>query len=138
MNENVEKFKKTVALDFDGVIYSYESGWQDEEYYLPDPPVQNARWAINRLRESHRVVIHSTRCKTEKGRKTIEEWLKKHDIVVDEISEHKPIAYVYVDDRGLKFDGDWIRIVPDIIGYISYMDYGKGRAGGISNKEEKK
>ena len=136
--ECVENCKKTVCLDFDGVVYSYESGWQDEAYYLPDPPVQNTRWAVARLREDFKVVIHSTRSSTEKGRKAIAEWLKKHDIVVDDIVEHKPVAFIYVDDRGLKFDGNWSRSVFEIIGYISYMDYGKGRAGGILNKPEKK
>jgi len=132
------EFKNVVCLDFDGVIYSFSSGWVGDESNLPDEPVKGARWAVKELREKFnlKVIVYSARCETEKGRKAIKEWLKKYDIKVDGVAEHKPIAFVYVDDRGLNFDGNWVRMLPDIVGFISYMDYGKGKGGGILNKQK--
>ena len=42
--------KKTVCLDFDGVIHSYTSGWQGEEN-INDSPLFGAVDSINQLRE---------------------------------------------------------------------------------------
>jgi hypothetical protein len=33
---------------------------------------------------------------------------------VDEICEHKPPAMVYVDDRGIRFRGDWDQAMFDV------------------------
>jgi hypothetical protein len=41
-------------------------------------------------------------------------WLKRHDIVVDDACEHKPPAMVYVDDRAVRFRGDWDVVVNEI------------------------
>jgi hypothetical protein len=66
------------------------------------------------LRRQYRVVIHSARCATQEGRDAIDAWLKKHHIEVDEICEHKPPAAVYVDDRAVRFTGDWIAVMDQI------------------------
>lgn len=98
--------RRTVCLDFDGVVHSYRSGWSGAGS-IPDPPIHGTDRAIARLRKEYRVVIHSARCSSEEGRRAIESWLKKHRIEVDEVCEHKPPAFVYIDDRALKFTGDW-------------------------------
>lgn len=105
--------RRTVCLDFDGVIHSYRSGWCGAEI-IPDPPIHGTREAISRLRQSFRVVIHSSRCHTPEGRSAIAHWLAKHNIEVDEVCEHKPPALVYVDDRAVCFRGDWDKVLFDI------------------------
>lgn len=102
----IEQVRSTICLDFDGVIHSYKSGWCGAGV-IPDEPVHGTRTAIERLRKSFRVVVHSARCHSEEGRKAIADWLAKHDIVVDEICENKPPAMVYVDDRAVQFRGEW-------------------------------
>jgi hypothetical protein len=102
----IERVRRTVCLDFDGVVHSYRSGWCGSEI-IPDPPIHGTREAIARLRKLYRVVIHSSRCSSEAGRLAIEHWLQKHDIAVDEVCTHKPPAMVYVDDRAVPFRGDW-------------------------------
>lgn len=98
--------RRTVCLDFDGVVHSYRSGWSGIES-IPDPPIHGTDRAIAQLRQDYRVVIHSARCCSAAGRAAIEAWLAKHGIEVDEVCEHKPPAYVYVDDRALRFQGNW-------------------------------
>lgn len=98
--------RRTVCIDFDGVIHSYRSGWCGIDS-IPDPPIHASDRAIERLRRDYRVVVHSARCATKEGREAIESWLRKHNIVVDEVCEHKPPAFVYIDDRAIRFQGDW-------------------------------
>lgn len=97
---------RTVCLDFDGVLHSYRSGWRGAEV-IPDPPIHGTREAIARLRQLYRVVVYSARCRTPEGRRAVEHWLALHDIQVDEICDYKPPALVYVDDRAIRFRGDW-------------------------------
>jgi hypothetical protein len=105
--------RRTVCLDFDGVIHSYRSGWCGSDV-IPDPPIHGTREAVARLRKTYRVVIHSSRCHTPEGRDAIAHWLAKHGIEVDEVCEHKPPAVVYVDDRAIPFRGDWDQVMHDI------------------------
>ena len=109
----LDKNIRTVCLDFDGVIHSYRSGWQGEAT-IPDPPIHGVREAIEKLRKTYRVVIHSARGRTAAGREAIRRWLEKHGIEVDEICEQKPPAFVYVDDRAIPFKGDWGQTISDI------------------------
>ena len=102
----IVRTQRTVCLDFDGVLHSYRSGWCGADV-IPDPPIHGTRESVARLRQQYRVVVHSARCHTEAGRKAVQLWLQKHDIVVDEVCEHKPPALVYVDDRAVRFRGNW-------------------------------
>lgn len=104
--------KKTVCLDFDGVIHSYISGWQGIAI-IPDPPVEGTKDAIERLRVKYFVYIHSTRCRISEGREAIRSWLKKYNIVVDDICERKPFAVMYIDNRGIRFRS-WIDCMAEI------------------------
>ena len=96
--------RKTVVLDFDGVIHSYTSGWICDTV-IPDPPVPGIREAIADIRKDYRVVVVSSRCSTEKGCAAIASWLSKYGIEVDDIAKEKPPAVCYVDDRAICFDG---------------------------------
>lgn len=109
----VEHLRKTICLDFDGVIHSYTSGWCGETV-IPDPPIHGAREAIQRLREHFRVVVHSARTASDAGCEAVRIWLDKHQIPVDEVCRFKPPASVYLDDRGIRFTGDWNQAVIDI------------------------
>lgn len=97
--------KQTVVFDFDGVIHSYTSGWQGEAV-IPDKPVDGIKEAIEEIRKSgYEVIVVSTRCTTMKGLNAINEYLQKHNIIIDSIVAKKPPAIVYIDDRSICFDG---------------------------------
>jgi hypothetical protein len=109
----IARLRRTVCLDFDGVLHSYRSGWCGATV-IPDPPIHGTRQAVARLREQYRVVVNSTRCHTEEGRNAVKDWLHRHDIVVDDVCEHKPPALVYVDDRAVRFRGEWNDVLTEI------------------------
>ena len=96
---------KTVIFDFDGVIHSYESGWQGATN-IPDPPVDGIREEIQRIRDaSYKIVVVSARCYQDGGIEAIKKYLDKHNIVVDDVTHEKPPAIVQIDDRAICFDG---------------------------------
>lgn len=109
----IERRRRTICLDFDGVIHSYRSGWCGAEI-IPDPPIHGTREAIARLRKGYRVVIHSARCATDEGLAAVQAWLQRHDIEVDEVCRFKPPAAIYVDDRAVPFRGDWQQTMDEI------------------------
>ncbi len=37
-----------------------------------------------------------------------------HGIAVDEVCEHKPPALIYVDDRAVRFRGNWDDVLDEI------------------------
>ena len=96
--------KKRIVFDFDGVIHKYSKGWQDGSIY--DEPVEGIKEVIDQLRQKYEVVIVSTRSKELKGRVEMLKWLDKYNIIVDQILVSKPLAMIYIDDRGYKFDGN--------------------------------
>jgi len=101
--------KWTIAVDCDGVLHSYVSGWQGADV-LPDEPVPGAIAWLERVTKDFEVAIHSTRCRSVGGRWAIEGWLREHGLSDEALSHvhyppYKPAALIYVDDRGYRFDG---------------------------------
>jgi hypothetical protein len=109
----------TICLDFDGVLYT--GRWEGPES-LPDPPLPGTREALEWLSDDFRLVVHSCRCSTEQGRAAIWEWLRGHGLsdVVSDVVQEKPLARVYVDDRGFRFEGDWE-------GLLQWLDFSKNQ-----------
>jgi hypothetical protein len=110
--------EKTIAVDFDGVINSYTSGWKGATE--TDEPVLSAATAIDGLfNRGYKLVIFSTRANTPEGVQTIREYLRKHtenNELADtiEITDQKPIADMYIDDRAIPFTGDWTQTLEQI------------------------
>jgi adenylylsulfate kinase len=95
--------RKTLAVDFDGVIHKYSKGFQGLENAY-DPPMDGAQETLQRLKDKGYVLkIMSSRPAL-----VIEEWLDKYDMtdLFDEVSNRKFAATVYLDDRGFHFT-DW-------------------------------
>lgn len=99
---------KWLAIDFDGTIRDWDTS----------KPFPGARDAINLLREhGHKIMIHSCNNPT-----WIEQWLDDYDIRFDSIwgytnpdCGHKPIAALYIDDRGYHFKSNWPEDVKEIL-----------------------
>lgn len=113
---------KTIVFDFDGVIHSYTSGWKGEDI-VADPPVDGIREVMKRLiQNGYEVVIVSTRSSTESGRNAMIKWLSEYGVEYTIISDVKPPALVYVDDRALCFDPKNVStLYDDIVGFKTWM-----------------
>lgn len=104
--------KLTICIDFDGVIHSCEHGWQDGEIYGNVVP-GFFDWAYE-AQKFFKLTIYSSRSATEKGRAKMYEWIgaqwrawdSTKAITID-FAHEKPIAFLTIDDRCIKFNGDW-------------------------------
>jgi len=92
---------KTVAVDFDGVLADYH-GWKEKD--VLDLPAPGALRFVQRVLDAgYHVVVHTTR-----NKRRVEAWLTFwHFPPQVMVSNDKPKAMVYIDDRGHRFDGDW-------------------------------
>jgi hypothetical protein len=103
----------TVAVDFDGVIHSYDKGWQDGSIY--GELVPGALEALRSLMERYAVFVHTTRdpyqiegwlaergvpCVIDNGSGEPEFW---NDMGVVLVTRRKYPAIAYIDDRALHF-----------------------------------
>jgi len=118
--------QKIIAVDFDGVINSYKGGWKGPT--VTDDPVLSAIESINTLSDQgYKIIIYSTRAQTGEGLDTIREYLLKHSgnpAMVEgiEITDKKPIAHVYIDDRAITFNGDWKETLKQIEEFKPWME----------------
>ena len=99
--------RKTIAVDFDGVIADYD-GWKGADVLGPVRP--DVRDALNFLRdEGWKIIVHTTR-----SPEAIARYLQENQIAFDELNFNsdydnvgtKPVATVYWDDRAVCYSGD--------------------------------
>jgi hypothetical protein len=94
--------RETICIDLNGVLDTYR-GWQG--YVSWHPPRAGAADFLRALRErGFRVVVLTARDPDEARR-----WLDDHGLaqLVDEVTNQKPAAFAYVDDRAVCFRGDF-------------------------------
>lgn len=104
--------KKTICVDFDGVINSYTSGWtwRDASGPIPDHPVEGAfPWLIEIIRH-FKVCIYSSRSKVPRGIYWMKCWFIREGFPPGllesmEFPSQKPAAHLTIDDRAFRFDG---------------------------------
>lgn len=98
-----------IAVDFDGVIHGYTKGWQGGAIY--DDPVPGASEALRQLSKTHELVVFTARHDLDAVRR----WLVAHNLqqYFHDITNRKPQAAVYLDDRALRFTS-WSRALEDL------------------------
>lgn len=111
--------KPTIVIDFDGVVHSYERGWQGGEIYGTVVP-GFFDW-VERVRDNFKLVIYSSRSKDDAGVIAMGTWLheQRNDWIKAggqrdpvkplemEFAHEKPAAWLTIDDRAIHFKGDW-------------------------------
>lgn len=113
--------KKIIAVDFDGVLHSFSSGWQGART-ISDLPTDGAvEWLKHLIRRPHlpvrccpeyhiKVVIYSARLYHWGGKRAIKKWLWLWGLTKQEISmlgfvRQKPVCQFILDDRVVCFRG---------------------------------
>ena len=119
---------RTYAFDFDGVIAQYD-GFKGHDH--SGEPIPATVEAIRTLkRRGHKILIYSTR--TSDSLKT---YCETHGIPVDYYNENpevstgspKPVAYLYIDDRAVRYDGQSAeQLLEDIESFEVYWKKPKG------------
>lgn len=97
---------KTIAIDFDGVIHKYSKGWQDGVIY--DDPVEGAfEGILNLYKKGYEIVVFTARDELEPVKEWFWRWYNKKfpksEHIPVRITNVKPPALWYVDDRGITF-----------------------------------
>ncbi len=112
----------SVAIDFDGTISQYR-GFQGVGVF--GDPIEGVQEALQKIQDSGKlIIIHTTRGELAQIRKYLEKHRVPYDHLnynprqLDNMSDKKPIAEVYVDDRGLRFMGVWNdKLVEEILNF---------------------
>jgi phosphoglycolate phosphatase-like HAD superfamily hydrolase len=116
---------KTVAFDFDGVISKYAGYVAKDD--VQEPIVEVVK-AIKILKEKgFKILVHSTR-----GDEFLKNYCDTYNIPYDYINRRpdrqgdnpgKPVAYVYVDDRAICYQGQSAEdLVHEIDTFKSYWE----------------
>jgi len=94
---------RTLCVDIDHTICRH-----DGDYALA-VPLPGANEALAQLRKSGWVIVLFTARHFNHWKTTVD-WLKKHEVVYDQLVFGKPPARYYIDDRAIPFDGNWQRV----------------------------
>lgn len=106
-----------VCVDLNGVLDTYQ-GWQGPAHF--DPPRAGAREFLETLgQRGYAVVIFTTRYADDVWR-----WLGAHalDHLVTEVTDRKPAAHVFVDDRAICFRGDFSTTLDAIDSFAAHWE----------------
>lgn len=112
--------KLTISVDFDGAIHSHRFGWQGGEILGRVVP-GFFEWLESATR-TFSIVIYSATPRTQQGVTEMRRWLtakykewlqeqdrkdiplSAHDVV---FTNEKPAAWLSIDDRAIRFEGNW-------------------------------
>lgn len=125
--------QKRVLVDFDGVIHSYNNGWQNGEIY--GSPMKDVKSAIEKIKEiddNIKIIIFTTRAAKNDPINSegldnyeyndqinkIKEFLNKYEIPYDDITGEKLSALIYIDDNGFRLT-NWEKDLPKILKIIN-------------------
>lgn len=122
------EFRPSICVDFDGVVHSYENGWQGGVIYGTMVPGFVA-WVAAMHAKGFDLVIYSSRSKDPIGIEAMRDWMRRQlaeRMMPDEFdvwfstltfANEKPAAWLTIDDRAERFDGDWSapHLQPDAI-----------------------
>jgi len=91
------EMSKPICLDLDGVLHEFSKGWN---HGILGKPVKDAVKMTKLLdKNGYDLIVFTTRTNF----KDIKAWLKKYKFPKMEVTNIKPQALIYVDDRGYRF-----------------------------------
>lgn len=109
-----EIFKKTILIDLDGVLNSYD-GKFDKDFI---PPIKEGAFEfIKGLSEKYKIVIFTTRNSLLASQWIIDNKLNDY---VDNVTNVKEPAYLIIDDRCINFDGDFEKTKNEIYNFKAW------------------
>ncbi|MCD4705111.1 hypothetical protein K8R66_03470 [bacterium] len=115
-----KKKKKKICLDFDGVLNNY-TGWEGQKNLnTPRPGVKSFLEKLNKA--NIEVIILTTR----KPIKRVKKWFNVNNLPLPaKITNEKVKASIYIDDRAIKFNGSYEKLIEDITNFEVHWKDGK-------------
>lgn len=114
---NASGERPIVCVDLNGVLDTY-TGWHGADHF--DPPREGARAFLEELRtRGLRIVVFTTRYSDD-----VRRWLREYDLqdLVDDVTDRKPAAHVFVDDRAVCFRGDFAATLREIDRFAAHWE----------------
>lgn len=120
-----EESHKRVMIDFDKTISDYRNGWNDGKL-TDEEPISGAKESLDELhRRGIEIVIFTTRASKRNNEELnsklvadLKEWLDKYNIYYDGVTGEKLAAVAYIDDRAIRFDGNWRQTLEEVLEII--------------------
>ena len=105
--------KKTIMIDLDGVLNNYT---KYIEGYIPDIK-PGAKEFVKKLSKKYELILFTTRNPLQAIK-----WLQENKIYkyFKSVTDIKTPAYIYIDDRALKFDGDFNKTLDEIENFSTH------------------
>lgn len=104
----MKQFKKIILIDLDGVLNQYMGNFDKD--FIPEPK-DGINEFLEKLTENHELRLFTTRNKI-----LALKWLIKYDLdkYFTDITNVKELSWLLIDDRCLKFDGDFEKLLDEI------------------------
>lgn len=117
--DEINERTKRIMIDVDQVLHSYEEGWKDGTLYGHLLP--GAKEAIDELKGEYEIVIFTSRLsqmhdedEINRQRELLSSWLTANEVYYDDMTADKRPAEFYIDDKALRFEGNWEDILNKI------------------------
>ncbi len=108
-------YRLTVAVDLDGVLAQYHS-FKGPSFI--EPPMDGAKEFLERLAADYDIIVYTAR-----DYFLTKQWLEQWDLYqyIKDVNfcplngkTGKPVAVAYVDDRGVRFRGDFAQAIAEV------------------------
>lgn len=102
---------KTLLIDLDGVLNTYTGDF--DENYIP-PMREGAKEFLEHLSAKYKIKIFTTR-----NKELAEKWLDVNGLtgLVEGVTNYKEPCYLIIDDRCVRFDGNYQNTLTEIQTY---------------------
>lgn len=104
----VRTMKKTLLIDLDGVLNEYKGNFDKD--YIP-PIKEGAEDFLKELSNDYEIKIFTTRNKILTAKWILDNNLREF---IADITNIKELCYLYIDDRCIKFDGNFKETINNI------------------------
>ena len=109
MKKDFVKYKKTILIDLDGVLNQYDGHFDANNI----PPV---RVGVKEFFEKFNYDDFEFKLFTTRNKILAVKWLIENNIdkYFIDVTNTKDLCYLYIDDRCIRFDGDYIKLKDEI------------------------
>ena len=109
--------KPILCVDLDGVLNAFD-GWKGADFFHPPRP--GAREFLEELNaKGYRVVVFTVRWGPH-----VESWLAQYGLseYVSMVTDKKPPAFAYIDDRAICFQGDFAKTLDQLEAFKAHWE----------------